>query len=125
MGSNTPQKFSAAKLFGFGGGDNKKVSEPALPPPQPSKEMPSNFSNSFSTQAIKMETRFDSFKGLPSSSAGLKNYDDEPVRGAGHSWNVDNQETVDDVEVFSDSDEGEQSNNNNMTSNVLGFHDDF
>ena len=125
MGSNTPQKFSAAKLFGFGGGDNKKVSDPAPPPPpQPSVETPNNFSNSFSTQAIKMETRFDSFKGLPSSSAGQKNYDDEPVHGAGHNWNVTSQD-VDDVEVFSDSDDGEQFNNNNRNSNVLGFHDNF
>ena len=124
MGSNTPQKFSAAKLFGFGGGDNKKVPEPAAAPPsQPSVETANNFSNSFSTQAIKMETRFDSFKGLPSSTPGQKNFDDEPVPGAGHNWNVNNYE--DDVEVFSDSDDGGQPDNSGKSNNVFGFHDDF
>ena len=61
MGPNSPQKFSAAKLFGFGG-DSKKTPEPKpAPVPEPQH---SSFANSFSTQAIKMESnKFDSFKG--------------------------------------------------------------
>ena len=34
------------------------------PPSQPSENTNTGFSNSFSTQAIKLENKFDSFKGL-------------------------------------------------------------
>ena len=56
MGPNSPQKFSAAKLFGFGGGDSKNVPDPPAPKPAPppAAEEAGSFANSFSTQAIKV-----------------------------------------------------------------------
>ena len=65
MGPNTPKKFSAAKLFGFGG--NSKKSSDSMPMASPSGSadaihQQSNFNNSFSTQPIKIEDKFDSFK---------------------------------------------------------------
>ena len=60
MGPNSPQKFSAAKLFGFGGGDSKNVPDPPAPKPAPppAAEEAGSFANSFSTQAIKVVFRY-------------------------------------------------------------------
>ena len=132
MGPNSPQKFSAAKLFGFGG-DSKKTPDPKpAPAPEPQH---SSFANSFSTQAIKMESnKFDSFKGLPSSSTGdiKKRFDDEPLIAAGHNWNDNNDENDDNDALFNDSDDDalplEKTDNEGFKDNntvVSGFNDDF
>ena len=130
MGANTPQKFSAAKLFGFGG-DSKKVPDPPSPTP-PAPDQPSAFASSFSTQAIKMENKFDSFKGIQSSSEDnnekrLRSFDEEPVIAT--NWAPPDDDDDDD-NVFNDSDDDDddpfpETDPNVNNTKVVGFNDKF
>ena len=127
MGQNSPSKFSASKLFGFGG-ESKKEQE--APPTLEEQNNPSNFSNSFSTQAIKMETKLDVFKKDDSGPSALSyNFDEEPIL-AGNTWG----DPTKDVAVFNDTDdddeeeeeeEDEVEQKGTKSSDVIGFHDDF
>ena len=124
MGQNSPSKFSASKLFGFGG-ESKKEQEAS--PALEQQNNPSNFSNSFSTQAIKMETKLDVFKKDDSGQTTLPyNFDEEPIL-AGNTWEDSNN----DVGVFNDTDddeeeeEEEEEQKGTKSSDVIGFDDDF
>ena len=136
MGPNSPQKFSAAKLFGFGGaGDSKKVPDP---PPAPVQEQPSAFANSFSTQAIKMDNnKFESFKGFGQQSpqpqradmmggGKQRSFDEEPVMTAGN-WRSDVDDVNDDGDMFNDSDDADPfpEEIDNKKTEVVGFTDAF
>ena len=126
MGQNSPSKFSASKLFGFGG-ESKKEQEAS--PALEEQNNPGNFSNSFSTQAIKMETKLEVFKKDDQGPTALSyNFDDEPIL-AGNTWDVSNN----DVAVFNDTEEDddeeeeedEVEQKETKSSDVIGFHDDF
>ena len=123
MGQNSPSKFSASKLFGFGG-ESKKEQEAS--PALEQQNNPSNFSNSFSTQAIKMETKLDVFKKDDSGQTALPyNFDEEPIL-AGNTWEDSNN----DVGVFNDTDddeeeEEEEEQKGTKSSDVIGFNDEF
>ena len=124
MGPNSPSKFSASKLFGFGG-ESKKEQE-ASPAFEEQQNNAGNFSNSFSTQAIKMETKVESFK--PDDSGGSTalafNFDEEPIL-ASSNWEDSNN----DVAVFNDSDDEdddeEEEQKTTKSSDVIGFDEDF
>ena len=121
MGPNSPSKFSASKLFGFGG-ESKKEQEAS--PAMEEQHNPGNFSNSFSTQAIKMETKLESFKQEDSGQTALAyNFDEEPIM-AGNTWGDENN----DVAVFNDtddSDDDEEEQKRTKSSDVIGFDEDF
>ena len=115
MGPNSPSKFSAAKLFGFGG-DSRKQEDPPHPLVEDLK-----FSSSFSTQAIKMESKQESFKPAGPSQS----FDDEPIL-AGNNWNdINNDVTEDVVNDFNQTDDEEEDSRRKASSDVIGFHEDF
>ena len=123
MGPNSPSKFSASKLFGFGG-ESKREQEAS--PALEEQNNPGNFSNSFSTQAIKMETKLEVFKPEDSGQNALAfNFDEEPIL-AGNTWEDSNN----DVAVFHDTDdddddEDEEVQKRTKNSDVIGFDEDF
>ena len=121
MGQNSPSKFSASKLFGFGG-ESKKEQETS--PAFEERNNPSNFSNSFSTQAIKMETKLEVFKKDDPTPPSY-NFDEEPIL-AGNTWDDSNN----DATIFNDTEEEEEEENEEeqkgtKSSDVIGFDEDF
>merc|ERR1711994_65244 len=91
MGPNSPSKFSASKLFGFGG-ESKREQEAS--PALEEQNNPGNFSNSFSTQAIKMKTKLEVFKPEDSGQTALAfNFEEEPIL-AGNTWEDSNNDVA-------------------------------
>ena len=123
MGPNSPSKFSASKLFGFGG-DSRKTEVTGSDVTTGEETDPSNqnrFSSSFSTQAIKREhSQPVSRTGLASNS---QSFDEEPILG-GNTWNGPDN-LVEDFNETDDNDEEEDPQRKKTASNVIGFDEDF
>lgn len=110
----------------------KDSSNKPPPPTQATENTNTGFSNAFSTQAIKMENKFDSFKGLPSKCLQNKyfllqglpvtSFDEEPVvgRAGGQPWAEEDDLIEDDL---GDSDEEDPFKNQNWTDfNIKQIH---